>query len=331
MTTNRRPRVTIGVPVYNAASMLRTALDSLLAQSYSAFELIISDNASTDDTEQLCREYAQRDPRIRYIRHSINRGGPWNFNHVFEVSNTEYFKWAAHDDVCHPTYLARCIEVLDRDSEVAWCHTFSRHIDVEGNLLLGPDTPVVSYINGCQGRDEDGLVRWTRADDRPADRFCAVLLGRGGCLDSYGVIRSDVLRKTPLYLPYFGSEKVLMAELGLWGRYHEIPEVLFFARIHPDAAGNQKTAELQQQFVNPLARNSARLARWKVLREYRAAVRRSKISFWERQRCYFGLMRYLFQVQKWKSVIMKALTGAGLAGEYPAVMTNPSAAKACST
>lgn len=326
-TTTYRPRVTIGVPVYNAAAMLPVALDSLLAQTYGHFELIISDNASTDDTERIGREYAARDHRVRYVRHAINRGGYWNFNHVFELSNTEYFKWAAHDDICRPTYLARCVEVLDRDSEVVWCHTFSRHIDTEGNLLLGAETPVVSYVNGCEGHN--GSAKYTRGDDRPSSRFQAVLLGKGGCLDSYGVIRSAVLRKTPLYLPYFGSEKVLMAELGLWGRYHEIPEVLFLARIHANAAGNQKSAKSQQQFVNPLARGTKRLVRLRVVGEYLAAVRRSPVQFWERQRCLLGILRYVFQVQKWKDVIIKTYTGAGFSGEYPSVLKANRTAKAC--
>jgi hypothetical protein len=156
-----------------------------------------------------------------------------------------------------------------------------------------------------------------------------VLLGKGGCLDSYGLIRSEVLRKTPLYLPYFGSEKVLMAELGLWGRYHEVPEVLFLARIHPAAAGNQKTVKLQQQFVNPLARSTPRLARLKLVGEYIAAVRRSQISFWERQRCFLAIVRYLFQIQKWKNVVVKAFTGAGMSGEYPSILNAKQAAKAC--
>ena len=117
------PRVSIGLPVYNGERWLAEALDSLLAQTYSDFELIISDNGSTDDTQAICEEYAARDRRIRYIRQEINRGLAWNWNCVFEESAGDYFKWAACDDLYHPTFLERCVQILDQYPDVAWCHT----------------------------------------------------------------------------------------------------------------------------------------------------------------------------------------------------------------
>ena len=108
------PRLSIGLPVFNGEQFIRAAVESILAQSFSDFELIISDNASTDMTPAICREYAQRDSRIRFIQQSENRGGAWNFNHVFSLARGSYFKWAPCDDVIAPTYLERCIEALDR-------------------------------------------------------------------------------------------------------------------------------------------------------------------------------------------------------------------------
>lgn len=329
MTIANRPRVTIGMPVYNAASLLASALDSLLAQTYANFALVISDNASTDDTEVIGRDYAARDARIRYVRQEVNRGSTSNFNAVFELSDTEFFKWAAYDDLCQPTYLQRCVEVLDQNSDVLWVHSRSRHIDVRGELLLGEETPEISYVNADKNEtanDDVDRSHPTRASQRASDRFRSVLLGRDGCLDSYGLIRSAVLRKTGLYVPYFGSEKVLMAELGLWGRYFEIPETLFFARIHPNAAGSQRTSRLQRLFINPRAGQSWRFSRLQLLRAYAAAVRRSKLGFPERARCYAAISHYVFQIHKWKSVVLKTLTGAGLAGEYPSV---PAGQKQC--
>ena len=108
------PRVSVGLPVYNGERYLRLAIDSILAQTFEDFELIISDNASTDHTEEICREYAARDPRVIYIRQPRNRGGAWNFNHVVELARGEYLKWAAHDDVLAPTFLKECVAALDR-------------------------------------------------------------------------------------------------------------------------------------------------------------------------------------------------------------------------
>jgi len=127
-----KPRVSIGVPVYNGESYLACALDSMLGQTYGDFELIISDNASTDRTPEICRQYAARDPRVRYLREEQNRGLAWNFNRVVEVSRGDYFKWAAYDDVCAPSFLARTVEVLDNDPHVILATSVAALIDAQG-------------------------------------------------------------------------------------------------------------------------------------------------------------------------------------------------------
>src|SRR4051794_3298661 len=93
------PKLSIGLPVYNGENFLAHAVDSILAQDFRDFELIISDNASTDRTAEICRGYAESDPRVRYVRFETNQGGSRNFCYVFELARGEYFKWAAHDDV----------------------------------------------------------------------------------------------------------------------------------------------------------------------------------------------------------------------------------------
>src|SRR5208282_399437 len=100
-----RPMVSIGLPVYNGEAYLRQVLDSVLAQTFSDFELIISDNASTDCTEAICREYAAADARIRYHRQARNRGATWNFRQVALLSSGQYFLWTSHDDLLAPTYI----------------------------------------------------------------------------------------------------------------------------------------------------------------------------------------------------------------------------------
>lgn len=100
--------VSIGMPVYNAASCIRESLESLLGQSYKNFELIISDNASTDNTEKICRSYAKKDKRIRYIRQKENIGAVNNFNFVLKEAQGKYFMWAADDDLWDRNYI-KCI------------------------------------------------------------------------------------------------------------------------------------------------------------------------------------------------------------------------------
>src|SRR5688572_7662493 len=124
------PKVSIGLPVYNGENYLSQALDSLLGQTYSDFELIISDNGSTDRTQEICRAYAIKDRRVRYFRSATNRGAAWNFNNVFALSSGKYFKWAAHDDICAPEFLERCLEVLECDPGIVVCFPKTMQMDV---------------------------------------------------------------------------------------------------------------------------------------------------------------------------------------------------------
>jgi len=123
------PKVSIGLPVYNGERYLREAIDSILAQTMDDFELIICDNASTDGTEVVCREYVDRDDRIRYYRNDDNLGASRNFNRTVELALASYFKWAAHDDALAANYLARCVEILDHEPTVVLSHSDAWIID----------------------------------------------------------------------------------------------------------------------------------------------------------------------------------------------------------
>jgi len=112
------PKVSIGMPVYNGSPFIREALDSLLNQTFTDFELIISDNASTDETESICREYAAKDPRIRYVRQPENRGALLNFRFVLDEAVGTYFMWAAADDRRGEEFLKLATSVLECNHQV---------------------------------------------------------------------------------------------------------------------------------------------------------------------------------------------------------------------
>lgn len=115
-TAQKTPKVSIGMPVYNGEKYIRDALDSLLKQTFLDFELIISDNASMDDTEAICCEYASRDSRIRYFRQVENHGAIANFQFVLDKANGEFFMWAAYDDLWSQNYLTEAVNVFAEQS-----------------------------------------------------------------------------------------------------------------------------------------------------------------------------------------------------------------------
>jgi glycosyltransferase involved in cell wall biosynthesis len=215
------PLLSVGLPVYNGGRFLEEALQSILGQTFTDFELIISDNASTDTTPELCCRYAVADGRVRYFRVEQNRGPAWNHNRVLELARGKYFKWANHDDVCHPELFARCLAVLENRPEVVLCHALVADIDADGRFVV--ERPYT-----------------LRTDDpRPDIRFGDLLVGQGGH-DLYGIMRTDAARATPQLGSYHQyAERVKFCALGLRGTFHQVPEVLFFHREHPSS--NRRT------------------------------------------------------------------------------------------
>lgn len=277
MADGSLPRLSIGLPVYNGERFLKFALDSLLNQTYCDFELIISDNASTDGTMQICQEYAARDPRIRYYRNQLNTGAAANFNRVFELARGEYFKWAAADDVVSPDFLEKCVDVLDRNPNIILCYTKVDRIDSSGEI--------------------DGIYDYEMrvSDPRPHIRFSDLILINHFCVAVFGVYRRDVLAKTPLIGRYVGSDRVLLAELGLRGQLYEIPEYLFHRREHAQTSGRMFRVHDRLAWFDPSKRGQLNLVYWKVGGEYFNSVRRVPLNRAERLKCYKTVIRWFIQ------------------------------------
>ncbi len=209
------PRVSLGMPVYNGEAYLTDALRSILDQDFEGFELVVSDNGSTDATEALCRDAAGRDPRVRYHREPENRGASWNFNRVVELSVGEYFKWASHDDLLAPAYLRTCVSVIDDGPpSLAIAYPLTMLIDENG-------TPV----RVCEDPFDIRLPR-------PHERLRAMLRTSGLRNVVFGLMRSRVLRSTRLLLPFNSSDVLLLSELSLRGEFWNVPEPLFLRRVH---------------------------------------------------------------------------------------------------
>jgi glycosyltransferase involved in cell wall biosynthesis len=307
------PRLSIGLPVYNGENYLEEAIECLLGQTYADFELIISDNASSDGTGEICRRYADRDPRVRYVRQETNRGAGWNFSETFRLARGEYFKWAAHDDLCAPTFLAACVARLDADPGLVLCSARSAVIDDEGRLIEAdmPDDPHLPDFQGVSAATEVQRLR-RLASPRPSERYLGVLVYSLRCYEIFGVVRSAAMRRTGLHRPYNGAEKVLLAELSLQGRFAEIDEVLFYSRWHGARFSSNGSAIEQALHMNPTA---ARRFAWPRQLHcawgYLAAIATARLAARERAASLLAWGRWLAQVSKWRRVAGEALTGRG--------------------
>lgn len=229
-----KPKVSVGLPVYNGEKYLPNALRRLLEQDFEDFELIVCDNASSDDTQEICRTFAERDRRIRYFRNDTNIGLASNHNLTFELARGQYFKWAAHDDDFPRPMLARLVGVLDdAPRSVSLVYSQCEYIDEDGRVI---------------GVDSDGVAM----DHPSACKRLAHLVRHVHMYNSvYGLIRSDIMRQTRLHGRYPGADYVLLGELAMLGRFLEIREPLLRIRRHPGRTfnANKTTQSLRELFT----------------------------------------------------------------------------------
>ena len=269
-------RLSIGLPVYNGENYLASALDSLLKQSFADFELIISDNASTDRTAEICRVFAASDGRIRYHRNETNIGAARNYNQTLALARGEYFKWASHDDVCHSEFLQKCIATLDTRSDIVLCHSRSQGIGARGD------------VKGYYGEE----IAFDQA--QPAQRLWQVISRPHVCIAVFGVMRRDVLLRTIRHGDWVGADRNLLAELSLYGKIGLLPEFLFQRREHPDASIHKFEDESERlAWFDPALAGTVSYPTWRRLQEYLKAVVRSPLASAEKLACYVKLVRWI--------------------------------------
>lgn len=270
------PPLSLGLPVYNGAHLLPDAFASILGQDFADFELIVSDNASTDGSDEVCRDWAARDGRIRYLRHDRNRGASFNHNVCVEEARAGLFKWCSDDDVLRPTFLSRCVQALADDPAAVVAYPRACDIDRDGNLL----------------RERDDHITGVTAP-RPADRFRRVLRELRPCFPVFGVVRTDVMRRTGLLGPYTSADRVLLAELALHGPWREVPEHLFLHREHPRRSTyTHPDPRVRAAWFAPDRATRRVLPTWRLLGEYRRAVRRATVPSGDRLRCELEITRW---------------------------------------
>lgn len=279
----KAPRVSIGLIVYNGENYLAQAIASILAQTFTDFELIISDNASTDGTEQICRAYAKKDARIRYYRADKNHGATWNHNYVIELARGEFFKLAAHDDVCEPGFIEACVDALDGNAEAVLAFTDARLVrdDFWGNQRLHKHTQ--------------------RTDSASASlRFSDMIADFQG-FQVFGCIRTDVLRHIKAFGPWKAADRLFIAELSLQGPFARVEEFLFVYRLHAKQSISMvnKPEQYQSWWTGKGTTDGRVYPHWRFLRELAGMVSRAPLPFVERFRCYKQVMSWISNNKKY--------------------------------
>lgn len=231
------PRVSLAMPVYNGERFISVALESLLNQTFTDFELIITDNASTDGTEASCRDFAQRDGRINYIRNKSNLGAAANFNLGYRRSQGTYFKWCAHDDFLSHDYLEQCVKVLDATPNAVVAYGRLKGVDSTGAPTGYTERHIPDLDVGS-----------------PPLRFRKLLAAHGLDAAMFGLFRGQVLAETSLHAPYYGSDCALLAELALLGGFRFVPGITLYSREHPTRSVNLHRLQ-RQAWQNPGAAN----------------------------------------------------------------------------
>ena len=287
------PRVSIGIPVRNGERFLGEAVESLLSQTFTDLEVVICDNASTDRTQEICEAFAARDPRVRYFRNSTNLGPAGNHNKCVSLARGQYFRWHAHDDMCLPTYLARCVEALDGDPSVVLVYPCTVIVDEKGEVLENYDfRPATDSV-------------------RPSKRFGSLVMihhRSHRAVEIFGLMRMNILRQTPLEGAYARADSVLLARMALFGRFIELPQRLFLSRSHssqsmqtlPTKTGISKwTSKLgtgplpPPEWWDASRKGKMNFPEWNLFKEYWISVPMAPLDFGDRLRCHAVVLLWL--------------------------------------
>jgi len=286
------PRISIGVPVYNGEAHLPAALDALLAQSFQDFEIIVSDNASTDGTAAICQRYAQQDRRVKHARTEINVGACGNIRRLAGMFRGDYFKLSNADDLVDPDFVARCVEVLESDPSVALVCTLSRLIDMDGR-------PLRNY------QDDMHIC-----DSSPVDRFLRILERIRLTNSIQGVGRADILRELFLrHGSYDGADMVMLAAIAARGGIHQIQQVMFDRRMHEwSASAKSGDHKATQEYLDPATSGAVSAYLTRIACGYVAEGLRAPLPAGIRMQLAYKAMRSLISqrgalAREWMSIL----------------------------
>jgi len=283
----QQPLVSIGLPVYNGENFVAEAIKCVLSQTFSDWELIISDNASTDRTVSICREFAEKDGRIHVHESPRNRGVAHNFNLAFQLSHGRYFKWITHDDLFGPDFLESCVEELEKDDDTVLVFPRLVRVDAAGQRLGGQQTADLSIVGPTP---ESRVSQLMKLESQGTDIYWS----------QFGLMRRNILEGTQLMGLYNGSDQTLLMEIALRGNSKQVGKESFLRREHPAAATMRTgwTTKERAQFVNADDRRKFVFPYCRMLKEHLARITESPISLQGKLQCTAAvLVRF---ARQWK-------------------------------
>jgi glycosyltransferase involved in cell wall biosynthesis len=319
-------RVCIGLPVYNGQNYVAAAIESILAQTFTDFELVISDNASTDDTPDICESYAAKDSRVKFSRLSENLGAVQNFDRVYQLGHGQYFKWAAHDDLLAPRFLEKCVEALDADASAVLAYPRAHFIDEKGEFL------------------KDYTVKLPTDSDSPFVRFNAIVTAPHKIthnFEIFGLMRRSATDLIPQQGNYAAGDRVFLARLALYGKFVEVPEDLFLSRFHAEQSIHTLPRYMQEHrtWLNRIIgsgqlppaewfdhKYTRRITfpEWRLMWEYFRSARYGWLNSRERMTCMGSVLKRQFMHGNWARMVRDfLLAGDKLAARVAQSVRDP--------
>lgn len=269
-------KVIVGLPVYNGQKFLGAAIESHLSQSFGDFDLVISDNGSTDTTQAICTDYASKDKRVKYLRSPENRGILWNHRRVLEAieNPNQYFRWAGADDIMGPGLLQSMVAILDSRPEVEAVMPDTKNIDDRGEII------------GSMARTLD--LQSTDVYERAHD----ILTARYQHVVAYGLLRASTLQLMRTGPNFIGWDPVFIWELALRGQVEQLAGPVLLRRFHPGSISHVKTVKEMRKWVEPNAKGGMNFPHWTWAYEHLRVLLATPLSMRDRFRIGKFLARH---------------------------------------
>jgi len=295
------PTVSIGLPVFNGALYVRAAIEDFLQQTYTDFELIVSDNASTDETETIVREAAASDHRIRYVRNGTNVGALPNSNQTIKLARGQYYCLAAHDDRHTPDFLERLVAALEENPDAVLAYSRCVLIGDDGKPLQAiPDRSLHAMPNGETVDYDQKLER--SLPGGTVKRYHAILQSNDVNAPTHGVYRRHSLERIGGH-HFHGSDRLIVAHAALIGQFAFVDEPLFSFRIHSGSTLFLSREEWAKRETGE-ALGASPLATLGTLGNYWRAVGQTDLNVWEKIGAYSATVAFVFRPAAFRRLLL---------------------------